>query len=125
MASAHPAEEGTSQRTIRFRHGTDLASANDLHQNGVNQQKAAAWNGSGEFWASLDHGRAEWFARSHPNSPPAVCFEFDLPEPVFEFILRMKPLGVRHHAPNDFEFLPPSYAILNENMVNRQTVAVP
>jgi hypothetical protein len=86
----------------RFHHGTDLTSANDLLQNGVNQQHAAAWNGSGEFWATSDHHRAHWFALSHPSSPPAACFEFDLPESVLVMILQMNPPGGIQHGPNDF-----------------------
>ncbi|HEV2949984.1 MAG TPA: hypothetical protein VGX70_21585 [Gemmataceae bacterium] len=111
MESAHQPEEETS--LIRFHHGTDLTSANDLLQNGVNQQHAAAWNGSGEFWATSDHHRAHWFALSHPSSPPAACFEFDLPESVLVMILQMNPPGGIQHGPNDFEFLLASHALLN------------
>jgi hypothetical protein len=87
MASAQQPDEESAQRSIRFHHGTDQASANDLLQNGVNQQHAAVWNGAGEIWATTDHRRAEWFALSHLGSPPAACFEFDLPEPVPQDIL--------------------------------------
>ena len=125
MASAHEPDEGRSQRSIRFHHGTDQASANDLLQNGVNQHHAAAWNGSGEFWATSDHHRAEWFALSHPNRPPAACFEFDLPESVLLVILQMNPPGAIHHAPNDYEFLPGSHALLNQHMTNKQVTPVP
>jgi hypothetical protein len=125
MASAQQPEEGTSQRPIRFHHGTDQASANDLLQNGVNQQHAAAWNGTGEFWATCDHHRAEWFARSHPSSPPAACFEFDLPESVLLVILQMNPPEALHHAPDDYEFLPGSHALLNQHLTNVQVVPVP
>src|SRR5258707_10894369 len=103
MASAHQPEEGSLPRPIRFHHGTDQTSANDLLQNGVNQQHAAAWNGSGEFWATKDHRRAEWFALSHPNSPPAACFEFDLPESVLLAILQMNPPVAIQHGPNDYD----------------------
>lgn len=125
MASAHQPDEGTSQRSIRFHHGTDQASANDLLQNGVDQQHAAACNGSGEFWATGDHHRAEWFARSHPASPPAACFEFDLPESVLLVILQMNPPVMIRHAPDDYEFLPGSHALLNQHMTNRQLSPVP
>jgi hypothetical protein len=125
MASAHQPDEEVPQRSIRFHHGTDQASANDLLQNGVNQQQAAAWNGSGEFWATSVHRRAEWFALSHPNSPPAVCFEFDLPESVLLVVLQMNPPGAILHAPSDYEFLPGSHALLNQHMTNRQVVPVP
>jgi hypothetical protein len=125
MASGHQPEEGTLQRSIRFHHGTDQTSANDLLQNGVDQQRAAAWNGSGEFWATSDHQRAEWFALSHPSSPPAACFEFDLPESVLLVILQMNPPGARHYAPNDYEFLPASHAVLNQHVTNKQVAPVP
>jgi hypothetical protein len=125
MASADQPEEEKSQSFIRFHHGTDLTSANDLLQNGVNQQHAAAWNGSGEFWATSDHHRAEWFALSHPSSPPAACFEFDLPESVLLVILQMNPPGAKHHAPNDYEFLPGSHALLNQHMTNNRFAPVP
>lgn len=125
MASAHQPEAGTLQRSIRFNHGTDQPSANDLLQNGVNQQHAAAWNGSGEFWATRDRPRAEWFALSHPSSPPAACFEFDLPEAVLLVILQMNPPGAIHHTPNDYEFLPASHAVLNQHMTNKQVTPVP
>lgn len=113
MASAHQPEEKTSQGSIRFHHGTDETSANDLLQNGVNQQHAALWNGSGEFWATTDHHRAEWFALSHPSSPPAACFEFDLPEWVLLAILQLSQPAARFHAPDDYEFLPAGHALLN------------
>src|SRR5437660_12024589 len=125
MASAHQPEEGTSQRSIRFHHGTDQDSAHALLQNGVNQQHAAACNGSGEFWATSDHHRAEWFALSHPTSPPAACFEFDLPGSMLVVPLQMNPPGVMHHAPYDWEFLPGGHALLNHRMTNKQIVLVP
>jgi hypothetical protein len=125
MASAHQPEEGTSHKSIRLHHGTDQTSANDLLQNGVDQQHAAAWNGSGEFWATSEHHRAEWFARSHPTSPPAACFEFDLPESVLLVILQMNPPGAIHHVPNDYEFLPGSYELLNQHATNKQVALVP
>jgi hypothetical protein len=125
MASAHQPEEGTSQGSIRLHHGTDRTSANDLLQTGVNQQHAAAWNGLGEFWATSDHHRAEWFALSHPTSPPAACFEFDLSESMLLVILQMNPPGVMRHAPNDYEFLPVSYGLLNLHMSNKQVAPVP
>ena len=125
MASARQPAEETLQRSIRFHHGTDQTTANDLLQNGVDHQNAAMWNGSGEFWATRDHHRAEWFALSHPTSPPAACFEFDLPESVLLVILQMNPPGAIHHAPNDYEFLPGSHPLLNQHMTNKQVTLVP
>src|SRR5437868_4304979 len=125
MASGPQSKDETSERLVRFHHGTDLTSANDLLQNGVNQQHAAAWNGSGEFWATSDHQRAKWFALSHPSSPPAACFEFDLPESVLVMILQMSPPGATQHGPNDCEFLPASHGLLNQHMTNKQVIPVP
>lgn len=125
MASAPQPGEGAAERIIRLHHGTDQTSATDLLQNGVNQQHAAAWNGSGEFWATADHRRAEWFALSHPASPPAACFEFDLPESVLLVILQLIPPAAIRHSPNDFEFLPGSHALLNRHMTNKWVAPVP
>jgi hypothetical protein len=91
---------------------------------GADQAQAAAWNGTGEFWATTDHGRAEWFARSHPNSPPAACFEFSLPAAVLRQILQTQPPGAIFHAPGDYEFRPACYAVLNLHMANRQATPV-
>jgi hypothetical protein len=125
MANAQQSEEATSPRLIRFHHGTDQSSANDLLQNGVNQQHAATWNGSGEFWVTTDHQRAAWYALSHPSSPPAACFEFDVPESVLLALLQMNPPGVVHHGANDYEFLPSSHALLNQYMTNKKVSPVP
>lgn len=111
-------------RLIQFHHGTDLSGANDLLQHGVDQTQAAVWNGSGEFWATTDHRRAEWFALSHPSSPPAACFEFELPEEALQTILQMNPSVAIQHGPSDYEFLPASHALLNQHMINPRIVAV-
>jgi hypothetical protein len=113
------------QRVIRLYHGADLVSANDLLLNGINHAAAALWNGSGEFWATTDPTRANWFALSHPNSPPAALFVFDLPEQVLLALLAMAPPVIAQHGATDYEFLPTSFAQLNAAMLNRQVVLVP
>src|SRR5437762_2038465 len=110
---------------VRLHHGTNLTSANELLQNGVDQKRAAASNGSGEFWVTVNHENAEWFARSNPASPPAACFEFDLEDQVIQSCLLMTPPGVVKHPGGDLEFLPSSFQLLNAAMSNRQVVAVP
>jgi hypothetical protein len=50
---------------------------------------------------------------------------FDLPESVLLVILQMSPPGAVHHAPNDYEFLPASHALLNQYMTNKQVTPVP
>ena len=125
MVSAQQSEEDTSAPFVRLHHGTDQTSANDLLLNGVDQQHAAIWNGSGEFWATNDRGRAEWFALSLPNSPPAACLEFDVSASELLAILQMNPPGAIQHGPADYEFLPNSHALLNQHMTNTQVVPVP
>lgn len=122
---AQESQVAVPHRVIRLHHGTNQASANDLLQNGVNQQHAAAWNGSGEFWATTEHRRAQWFALSHPASPPAACFEFDVLEAIFLAILQLAPVAAIHHAPHDYEFLPASHPLLNQGMQNKQITAIP
>ena len=61
----------------------------------------------------------------HPGSPPAACFEFDLPEFVLLAILQMAPVVAIQHGPNDYEFFPASYPLLNQGMQNKQITASP
>jgi hypothetical protein len=124
MEAASLPEEGQAN-VVRLHHGADLGCANDLDQHGVDRQRAAAWNGSGEFWATIDHARATWFAYSHPNSPPAACFEFDLPAHVLQALLTINPPGAVRHGQTDYEFLPAGFALLNQFMANRQVVPLP
>ncbi len=114
-----------SAGTLRLHHGTDLTSANDLLLNGVDQGKAATFNGTGEFWASTDASVADWFALAHPSSPPAARFEFDLPVQVLRLLLGTFPPAVTQQGPNDYEFLPTSFPLLNLHLTNRQVVPVP
>jgi hypothetical protein len=79
---------------------------------GIDQAAAAAYNSSGEFWATTDPNRADWFARSHPNSPPAARFEFDIPADVLQAILALGPQAAAQHGATDYEFFPPSFAVL-------------
>lgn len=72
----------------------------------------------------MDHDRASWFALSHPGSPPAVCFEFELPESVLLVIMQMNPVGAIHHLPNDYEFLAASHTFLNDHMTSKNIVDV-
>jgi hypothetical protein len=125
MASADEDQQDGSQGIVRLHHGTDQASANDLLLGGVDLQKAATWNGSGEFWATTDHRRADWFAMSHPSSPPAARFEFDLPELALLQVLQLAPPAAIRHGASDYEFLPASHALLNQYMANRQVIPVP
>jgi hypothetical protein len=125
MAIAHDTDEAVTAGFVRFHHGTDLASANNLLKRGVDSQQAAAWNGSGEFWATFDHQYAGWFALSNPSSPPAACFEFDLPEAILIAMLQMIPPVVLQQLANDYEFLTGSHAMLNRNMVNGRVVLIP
>jgi hypothetical protein len=124
MASGDLTDEAAAG-WVRLHHGADLTSANNILQHGIDEQQAAVWNGSGEFWTTTNHVHAEWFARSNPNSPPAACFEFDLPGAVLQVLLQMHPPGARYQAPNDYEFLPPGYALLNQHLANPQVVPVP
>jgi hypothetical protein len=125
MAVAHESDAEETAGFVRFHHGTDLASANDLLCHGVDTQQAAAWNGSGEFWATFDHQHAEWFARSNPSSPPGACFEFEFPESILIAMLQMIPPVVMQVLPDDYEFLPGSHAMLNRHMANGRVVSVP
>ena len=122
MATVEPLPADEVSGLIRFHHGTSGLSATQLLHHGVDQQLAAASNVTGEFWATTDHAVAEYFARSHPNAPPAACFEFDLPETVLRVILTQRPPGATRHGAKDVEFHPSSFAVLNSHSLNRQVI---
>lgn len=68
---------------IHLYHGTDAASANAIIANGLDAAAAAAFNGSGEFWATKDQTTADWFAMTNPANGQPARLEFDLPLPIF------------------------------------------
>lgn len=123
MASAAPA--ASDSLILRLFHGTDIQSANDILQHGVDEAKAAAWNGSGEFWATSDVNGARWYAISNPASPPAACIGFDLPWAILQALLTQVPVVVICHGEHDYEFLPECFAELNRSMSNCQVVVIP
>ncbi len=64
---------------LRLYHGTDRASATDIALNGLDGNRAAAFNGSGEFWATVDVAMADTFAFVNPAGGIPARFDFDLP----------------------------------------------
>ena len=110
---------------MRFYHGTDWASAEDLRDNGLDESKAAHYNGSGEFWATTDPIVATWFAHGNPANGIPARFEFDLSDQVFQRLLTAPSPGVVVQVPNAYEFLPESFELVNLHMSNQQIVRVP
>src|SRR5438067_11830302 len=97
--------------SVRFHHGTDAGSANDILSAGLDAIKAAGYNGSGEFWATADHALAEVFAQVNPAGGPPACFEFDLPRAVLQSLLTQLPVVVYQHGSDTWEFLPGSFPV--------------
>jgi hypothetical protein len=108
---------------LRMSHGTDLDSATEIRDRGLSAAAAARYNSTGEFWASTDAGTADWFARTNPASGSPARLDFDLSEDVLALLVNQA-LAVAHGTA-DFEFLPASFAILNQAMSNKQVVPVP
>jgi hypothetical protein len=126
MATVEPPEpDGGAPGVVRLCHGTDLASANDIANHGLDQQQAAACNGSGEFWATTDPDAADWFAQANPNSPPAARLEFDLPDGVLQALLGSLPPAAYQHGADNYEFLPASFPALNQSRNNVQVIPLP
>lgn len=62
-------------------HGTDLASAEDIVANGINQEAAAELGGGDVFWATENVAHAQIFAESAPGTSeenPAAVVQIDL-----------------------------------------------
>jgi hypothetical protein len=114
-----------SSATWRLHHGTDIASAKDLLTNGLDSAKAAAYNVSGEFWATTDPVAADTFARVNPAGGPPARFDFDIPVGVLQAILAQTPPVAYPHGLDVFEFLPTCFPEMNQQMTNQQVVPVP
>jgi hypothetical protein len=110
---------------VGLHHGTDLVSANHLLQHGLDAAAAARYNATGEFWATTNVAVAEWFARSNPAGGVPARFDFEIPESLLQHLLAQGPLVAIAHTQEDYEFLPPSFEILNQCMTNKQVVLVP
>jgi hypothetical protein len=117
--------EGTPMSMVLLHHGTDAASANDILTHGIDAAKAALYNSTGEFWATTDPVAANWFAKANlANGPPArLCFE--IPEAVLQALLSARPEVARTDGQGNYEFLPPSFPVLNQQMSGKRIVSVP
>jgi hypothetical protein len=108
---------------LRLHHGTDLNGAQDIMSTGLNQAQAAAFNVSGEFWATTDVADADVFATVNPAGGVPARYSFDLPEQVLLLLLRSAPPRAYQASTQEYEFLPASFPILNRHMTNRQIVS--
>jgi hypothetical protein len=125
MAKSVPPEVSAGP-LIRLHHGTDEKSANDLGQQGVNQAQAAAFNVSGEFWATTSAADAEVFAQVNPAGGVPARYSFDLPLGVLQALLNANPPRAYRHTTSGvdwYEFLPAGFPLLNQHMANRQVVS--
>jgi hypothetical protein len=69
---------------------------------------------------------AETFAQANPAGGVPARYSFDLPERVLQTLLNATPPRVHQHsAPGVdwYEFLPGSFALLNQHMMNRQVIS--
>lgn len=108
---------------LRLHHGTDLNSALDIMHNGLDQTNAAALNVSGEFWATTDQNMADVFAQVNPTGGQPARLDFDIPlQVVLDLIAAIPPQAIRD-GEDVYEFLPSSYAVLNQHLTNRQVVS--
>jgi hypothetical protein len=124
MATADlPQTQNGPQPLVRLHHGTDLLSAIDLRDNGLDQARAAAFNATGEFWATTDLAVADTFAQVNPAGGIPARFDFDVPQPVLDALVGTHPPRAYQYGNDVFEFVPASFAMLNQHMMNRQVVS--
>src|SRR5262245_8494820 len=110
--------------TIVLYHGTDMASANDILQHGVDASQAARYNSTGEVWATTDPTVAEWFARAKlANGPPALL-RFEVPHATVQGLLAAQPVMAQTDGQGTYEFLPASFPTLNQHMTGKQLAPV-
>ncbi len=118
-----PFEEHPPGVVIRLYHGTDFASAVDIRDNGVDEARAALFNGNGEFWATTNPGTADVMAQVNPSAKQPARLEFDFPVAVLQELLSLLPLQVFLIGGEDLQFLPPAFPLLNRYMANRRVIS--
>jgi hypothetical protein len=106
-------------------HGTDLNSANNLLNNGLDASQAAQYNVTGEFWATESQADSDWFARTNPAAGTPARFEFEISEQDLQYLLNQGPQFVQPHGSTEYEFMPPSFPYLNQRMTGKRVVLVP
>src|SRR5215207_2636302 len=102
---------------LRLHHGTDEASANALLLHGVDQTQAAAFNLSGEFWATTSSADADAFAQVNPAGGPPARLSFDIPLWALQALLSSSPPRAYQHTTSGvdwYEFLPSGFPLLND-----------
>ena len=123
MAIGNLPAEDSAAGLIRLHHGTDLLSATDILNNGLSRARAASQNVTGEFWATTDAADADTFAQVNPAGGIPSRYSFDVEEAVLAGLLAANPPRANQHGPDWYEFLPASYPLLNQHMVNRQVIS--
>ncbi len=99
--------------------GTDLASALDIVQNGLNIEKARELGGDGSFWAMpvAQIESARFFALVNPAlSPQCALVKMTVPSKTLEDLLKNSLLEIILDGPF-YRFAPDSFGILNEKAV--------
>jgi hypothetical protein len=123
MASADRPETDVAPRVIRLHYGTDEDSANDILGHGLNGGNAAVFNVTGEFWTTTDPAAADTFAQVNPAGGTPARYSFDLPLGVLRALLASNPPRVYQHGGDWYEFLPTSYATVNQHRTNQQVIS--
>jgi len=111
---------------VRLHHGTFEDMGESLVTYGVDREKAEEF-GTGQFWTTLNVARADCFSQvALVGSGRRVILSFDLPIVVINGCLTETPYPWAWEHPwewegqegMDYEFLPMSFPVLNENMKN-------
>jgi hypothetical protein len=123
MATADLPEGPPAPDHIRLHHGSDVVSANNILNNGLSLALALQAGGTGEFWATIHAADADTFAQVNPAGGVPARYSFDLPRRVLAALLASVPPRAYQHGADWYEFLPGSYALLNQHMTARQVIS--
>jgi hypothetical protein len=110
---------------ITLYHGSDLASANDILNHGLDASKARRYNGSGEFWSTTDQFAAEVFARVNPAAGAPACLVYEVDEDDLRMLLAQKPVVAEFYAPDAYQFFPSCFDFLNRTMIQKRVHSIP
>jgi len=121
-----PALTSVTSDYVCLYHGTDIESAIWIKEYGLDEGRASASGGEGQFWCVPMIDPAATFAISTLSNKPTIV-ALEIPVSVIATCLTTAPpLVLLHPMPSTvyYQFRPSSFQILNESMTNVKLIDV-
>jgi hypothetical protein len=100
-----------AHNSICLFHGTDVASAKDIVEKGLDIARATELGGGDVFWATADRSVAEVFAGANPVGGAPAVVSVTLPEST---VTALQSAGTLTIEGNVYQFLPKAWSVLSK-----------